>query len=107
GPHRAAARPHPLAGLAERGRARLARPLRPRRRRDHPAARPAPGHRRRSAERAVMAPIKILVVAEPYERDGIRAAASAAGGVSVGAEAHDDLAQVVASVRADAVVLAG
>jgi DNA-binding response OmpR family regulator len=54
-----------------------------------------------------MAPIKILVVAEPYERDGIRAAATAAGGVAVGAEAHDDLAQVVSSVRADAVVLAG
>jgi hypothetical protein len=54
-----------------------------------------------------MAPIKILVVAEPYERDGIRAAAIAAGGVAVGAEAHDDLAQVVSSVRADAVVLAG
>jgi hypothetical protein len=54
-----------------------------------------------------MGPIKILVVAEPYERDGIRAAAAAAGGVAVGAEAHDDLAQVVSSVRADAVVLAG
>jgi hypothetical protein len=54
-----------------------------------------------------MGPIKILVVAEPYERDGIRAAATAAGGVAVGAEAHDDLAQVVSSARADAVVLAG
>jgi DNA-binding NarL/FixJ family response regulator len=54
-----------------------------------------------------MGPIKILVVAEPLERDGLRAAAAAAGGVAVGAEAHDDLAQVVASARADAVVLAG
>src|SRR6185369_6725790 len=99
--------PDTLAGLAERPRARGAVPLRARRRRGLPAARPAPGHRRRSAERAVMGPIKILVVAEPYERDGIRAAATAAGGVSVGAEAHDDLAQVVSSARADAVVLAG
>jgi hypothetical protein len=54
-----------------------------------------------------MGPIKILVVAEPYERDGIRAATTAAGGVAVGAEAHDDLAQVDSSARADAVVLAG
>jgi hypothetical protein len=54
-----------------------------------------------------MGPIKILVVADPYERDGIRAATTAAGGVAVGAEAHDDLAQVVSAARADAVVLAG
>jgi len=54
-----------------------------------------------------MGPIKILVVAEPYERDGIRAATAAAGGESVGAEAHDDLAQVVSSAGAHAVVLAG
>jgi hypothetical protein len=54
-----------------------------------------------------MGPIKILVVAEPYERDGIRAATAAAGGVSVGAEAHDDLAQVVSAAGAHAVVLAG
>jgi len=54
-----------------------------------------------------MGPIKILIVAEPYERDGIRAAAAAAGGESVGAEAHDDLAQVVSSAGAHAVVLAG
>jgi two-component system, OmpR family, response regulator len=53
------------------------------------------------------APIKILVVAEPLERDAIRAAAAAAGGVAVGAEAHDDLAQVVSTARADAMVLAG
>jgi hypothetical protein len=54
-----------------------------------------------------MAAIKLLVVGSPYEGDRIRQAMAAAGGTAFGAEAHDELGPVVASVRPDAIVLAG
>jgi DNA-binding response OmpR family regulator len=54
-----------------------------------------------------MAAIKLLVVGSPYEGDRIRQATAAAGGTAYGAEAHDELGPVVASVRPDAIVLAG
>lgn len=53
-----------------------------------------------------MATPRVLVVASPYEMEGLRRAGTAAGATVMTAEAHDDLALATATFAPDAIVVA-
>jgi hypothetical protein len=53
-----------------------------------------------------MPTVMVFVVAANYEMDRLRRAAAAAGGMALGAEGHDDFAQVTAGFQPDAVIVA-
>lgn len=54
-----------------------------------------------------MAEIKLLAVAEPYERDRLAEAGEAAGASTAATDGNDDLAKLVGSFRPSAIVMAG